>query len=200
VVVFVVALISRDVFHASIDPTEQSLAVTLHNDSASAVVLKQCDAKCDSFHEQDRLLPGASVRVNASSDNVANWWLVTDSDGRAVGCLPLRYGHEIAGLVVNISERTACPAAPSASGSDVFGSILGFALVFGVAGIGVASIVFTTLHAHGWIVARGLRGGPATALTSLAAVVAIFGGWLIFDFYVVIRQGARWMRRLVAAT
>jgi hypothetical protein len=171
VVVFVVALISQVVFHSSIDPTAQSFTVTLHNDTASAVVVKQCDAKCDSFHEKDRLLPGASVRINTSSDNV-----------------------------VNISERTACPAVPRGSGSDVLGSILGFALSFGVAGIGVASIVFTTINAHGWIVARGLRGGPATALTSLAAVVAVFGGWLIFDSYVVIRQGARWMRRLVAAT
>lgn len=47
-------------------------------------MLKQCDTKCDSFHERDQLRPGASVRVNTSSDNVANWWAVTDAAGRTL--------------------------------------------------------------------------------------------------------------------
>ena len=105
------ALISEFVFHQSTDPTEQSFAVTLHNDTSRAVVLKQCDARCSSFHEQDRLSPGANVGVNTSGDNVANWWLVADeSSGRTLGCLDLRHSRKIERLVVNVSSRAACPA------------------------------------------------------------------------------------------
>jgi hypothetical protein len=139
--VFVLALVSQLVFHSSIDPTEQSFAVTLHNDTPSAVTVKQCDVKCDSFHELDHLLPGASVRVNTSSGNVANWWAITDSAGRTVGCLPLRYDHKIDGLVVNVSDHTACPVGTSASGSNILGSIIGFALLFLVVGISVPEVV-----------------------------------------------------------
>lgn len=142
------ALISQVVFHSSIDPTEQSFAVTLHNDTPSAVILKQCDAKCDSFHEQDDLLPGASVRVNTSGGNLANWWTIADPDGQTIGCLPLRYDHKIAGLVVNVSGYTTCPVGTSASSSSTLGSVIGFALFFLVAGISVAGIVFTTIYAH----------------------------------------------------
>jgi hypothetical protein len=121
--VFVAALISQAVFHSSIDPTEHSVAVTMQNDTASAVIIKQCDANCDSFHERDELLPGASVRVN-TSDDVANWWLVADPSGPTIGCLPLRYGHTVDVLVVKISDYAACPAETSASSSGVLGSIL----------------------------------------------------------------------------
>jgi hypothetical protein len=93
----------------SIDPTEQSFGLTLHNDTPGTVVVKQCDAKCDSLHESDLLSPAASVRVNTSSENVTNWWAVDDVAGSRLGCLPLRYEHKIEGLVINVSERTACP-------------------------------------------------------------------------------------------
>jgi hypothetical protein len=114
---FAVALVSQTVFHASIDPTEQSFTVTLRNDTPSAVVVKQCDVKCNSFHEKDRLPPGGSIPVNTSSNDVANWWAVSDSAGRTIGCLPLRYSHKVDGLVVNISERTTCPAGTLGLGS-----------------------------------------------------------------------------------
>jgi hypothetical protein len=60
------------------------------------------DARCDSFHEQHRLPPGGGVEMNTSSNGVANRWTVTDSTGRTLGCLPLRYKHEIDGLVVSV--------------------------------------------------------------------------------------------------
>ncbi|MGI8647895.1 MAG: hypothetical protein ACR2JX_06695 [Mycobacteriales bacterium] len=109
VALFAVAFVSEAVFHTSIDPTESSFAITLHNDTSSTIMLKQCDVTCDSFHERVRLLPGADTRVNTSSDNVANWWMISDADGKKLGCLPLRYGHKIDRLVVNVSEQTACP-------------------------------------------------------------------------------------------
>ena len=107
---FVVALISQVVFHTSVDPTEQAFSVTLRNDTPDAVVVKQCDATCNSFHETDRLQPGASVAVNTSSDGTPNWWAVANSAGRIVGCQPLTYTHKVNGLVVNVSAHTACPS------------------------------------------------------------------------------------------
>ena len=94
----------------AIDPTEQAFPVTIHNDLSEPVVLKQCDTVCGpNFHEIDRLEPGASVPVNTSSENVANWWVVVGNDGKQLGCLNLLYGHKAPDIVVNTSQMTACP-------------------------------------------------------------------------------------------
>jgi hypothetical protein len=92
-----------------LDPTEDVFAVTLKNDTGSAVLLKQCDVKCDSFHEQDRLAPDGSVRVNTSSEDAPNWWVVEDGSGRSLGCLNLRYSHKATGVIVNVSATVGCP-------------------------------------------------------------------------------------------
>lgn len=199
VAILVAAVVAGAVFHVSVDPTESTFAVTLHNDTPNAVLLKQCDTDCGSFHERDQLPPGGSVRVNTSSDNVANWWAVTDDGGKTSGCLPLRYDHKVDGLVVNVSEQTTCPTGGSA-GSSVIGSIVGFALALVVVGIGMASIVFATTAAHRLLQRRGFAGGAATALTALAACVIFLGGWLLFDLYVVLREGSRGLRRPAPAT
>jgi len=195
VLLFVVALVAQVAFHTSIDPTEQSFFVTLQNDTGSTVVVKQCDARCNSFHEQDRLAPGGSVKVNTSSDGVANWWAVTDSTGRTVGCVPLRYKHRIEGLIVRVSHHTSCPTRTAGSSSGVLGSIVGFGLFFLAVGIGVASIVFSTISAHRWLAARGLGRGAAAAMTAPAALLAFLGGWLIFDFYIFIRACSRLLQK-----
>lgn len=194
VLLFVIALVA-EVGGTSLDPTEQTFAVRLQNDTTGTVVVKQCDARCDSFHEQDRLPPGGSVEVNTSSDDAANWWAVTDSTGRTLGCLPLRYEHKIDGLVVKVSHRTGCPEGSAGSTSGVLGSIAGFGLFFFAAGIGLASIVFSTISARRWIATRGLGGGAAAALTASAALLSFLGGWLVFDFYVLVCACSRLVRR-----
>jgi hypothetical protein len=86
-----------------------SFSLTLHNDTSRAVVVKQCDVKCTSFHEQDRLLSRGSMEVSTSTSNTPNWWMVTDGNA-TLGCIDLRYNHPINNVVVNISKRTACPS------------------------------------------------------------------------------------------
>jgi hypothetical protein len=86
-----------------------AFSLTLHNDTSRVVVVKQCDVRCTSFHEQDRLLPRASVQVSTSTSNTPNWWMVTDGNA-TLGCIDLLYNHPINNLVVNISKRTACPS------------------------------------------------------------------------------------------
>jgi len=92
-----------------IDPTEDTFAVTLKNDTEVPVSLKQCDVKCNEFHEQHRLTPGGTVGVNTSASDTANWWVVQDGSGQVLGCLDLQYNHKEVGLVVNVSATVACP-------------------------------------------------------------------------------------------
>jgi hypothetical protein len=94
----------------SIDPTELSFGVRLHNDTTGTVVLKQCDATCGSFHEVDRLLPGGNVPVNFSSDGgITNLWAVTDAQGAVLGCLSRTYDHKVSDLIVQVSSYAPCP-------------------------------------------------------------------------------------------
>ncbi len=93
----------------SLDPTEDTFSVSLRNDTGQAVIVKQCDVKCDSFHEQDRLSAWGTVSMNTSSANSANWWLVTDQSGAKLGCVNLQYDHKQSGAVVNLSQIVDCP-------------------------------------------------------------------------------------------
>lgn len=90
------------------DPTEDAFAVTLRNDTMVPVLLKQCDVRCNEFHEQDRLTPGGTVPVNTGLDT-PNWWVVQDASGRVLGCLNLQYKQKQTGIVVNVSAVMPCP-------------------------------------------------------------------------------------------
>jgi len=80
------------------------------------------------------------------------------------------------------------------------GTVLGVAVALAVAGTGLASVVFATTAAHRRVERRGLRGRGLAAVTTLAAFVAFLGGWLVYDFYVVAREAARFVRRPASAT
>jgi hypothetical protein len=196
----VLAIVSQAVFHTSIDPTESTFAVTLHNDMPNVVVVKQCDAKCNSFHEKDRLAPGESVSVNTSSDNVANWWAVSDGSGNVLGCLPLQYRHKIEGVVVNLSQTTSCPAGTGSSASDVVGTIVGLGVALLVGGVAITSTVSATMASYQQLQRWGLDNGVAIGATVMPALVIFLGGWIVFDVYVIARQGARLVRRPSPAT
>jgi hypothetical protein len=92
------------------DPTEDTFAVTLLNDTQEMLVADQCGNGCDAAPtEKDKLNPGDSVAVNTSSSHVDNWWRITSRRGRALGCLNLLYDHKEAHAVVRLSDLTACP-------------------------------------------------------------------------------------------
>lgn len=93
----------------SIDPTESSFPVTLHNDTTGTVVLKQCGSTCGSIHEVERLAAGRSVPVNFSSEGITNLWSVTNAQGVVMGCLARTYDHKVANLVVQVSSNAPCP-------------------------------------------------------------------------------------------
>ena len=91
------------------DPTEQGFAVTLRNDTPRTIVLKQCDVRCDTFHETDRLTPGSTVEVNVSDQDVTNSWVVASTSDQTLGCLALRFPRKQSGIVVNASTMTGPP-------------------------------------------------------------------------------------------
>ena len=93
----------------SCDPTEQSFTVTLRNDVGQAVVVQQCDARCNEIHEVDVLPVGHTVDVNTSDRNVDNWWMVKTRSGALLGCVDLLYDHKQDGVVVPLSRRKPCP-------------------------------------------------------------------------------------------
>jgi hypothetical protein len=100
----------------------------LFNDTVGMVIVKRLE--CNSFQEKDRLpiAPRKQRPGQHSSGDVAYWWAVTDSTGRTVGCLPLRFNYKSDGLVVNVSKHTACPVGSTRLSGDLLGAIIGFAL------------------------------------------------------------------------
>lgn len=190
VLMFIAALVLRTVSHTGLDPTESGSVVTVYNDTSSTVTVRQCRSDCGSSHEKDQLLPGRAVRVAASTGS-DNWWAVTGSNGELRGCLLLGRAGVGNGSVSNVSAAGSCPAPGEVTRSGVLATVVGFALFFLAAGIGVASIVFATAEIHRRTLSRGVPTHRVTAATALAAVVAVFGGWLVFDFYVVLSAGRR---------
>lgn len=109
VLLFLAGSATLGILGAHLDPTEDTFPVTLKNDTGGAVLLKQCDIRCDKFHETDHVGPGGTVSVNTTAANVANWWVVEDGSGRMLGCVNLQYDRKIGGAVVDISKTVPCP-------------------------------------------------------------------------------------------
>lgn len=91
------------------DPTEQAFSVTLRNDTSSVLMLRQCDVDCTSFHSVFQLAPGRTAAVNTSSWGADNWWMVSDENGRVLGCVDLLFDHKASGVVVDLSGYGPCP-------------------------------------------------------------------------------------------
>lgn len=74
----------------SIDPTEQSMAVRILNDTNRSVVVEQMScppADC----ERDVVAPSGSVEVNTSDSGAENLYRIQDQRGNTLGCFPLLY-------------------------------------------------------------------------------------------------------------
>jgi hypothetical protein len=93
------------------DPTEDSFAVTLMNDTNQRLVANQCGHGCESNPtERDTLKPAQATAVNTSSSRVDNWWQITTERGRVVGCVNLLYDHKEPHAVRRLSRLTRCPS------------------------------------------------------------------------------------------
>jgi hypothetical protein len=104
----IVSVVER--FGGPIDPTEHSFPVTIRNDTAAVVVVRQCDVTCASFHETNHLKPGAEVMENATDEaDVTEWLVVTTTHGMRLGCIALHFDHKVRGLVELVSRIGPCP-------------------------------------------------------------------------------------------
>lgn len=98
---------------ACYDPTEQAVTVTIQNDTPGSVTVRQCDTTCGVTHEVHSLPPGGSVRVNSSSRQVSNYWLIVDQSGAVTGCLNLLTKEKQA-RTFKISDTAPCPSSAKA--------------------------------------------------------------------------------------
>jgi hypothetical protein len=106
----------------SCDPTEDVFAVSIANDSAQTVTLKQCDSTCQTVHHTYTIRPGSSVTVNATSENLDEYFSVSNPAGNLLGCLNLKYATKEPNVRVPISSARACPpgVARNSAGPSAF--------------------------------------------------------------------------------
>jgi hypothetical protein len=95
----------------SIDPTEQTFAITFKNDTGRDVHLKLCeDRNCRHYNYSEGWRAGKSAKENISDRKVFTRWLVEDdATGSALGCLPLLFDQKYEDVVVRISLLVPCP-------------------------------------------------------------------------------------------
>ena len=94
--------------YAFIQFGEDQFPVWIENDGTRLLVLKQCDVRCNSFHDEVRLAEGERVAAGTVVGS-PNWWLVDDQSGRTLGCLPLLFGRKHDNAVVRTSQIQDCP-------------------------------------------------------------------------------------------
>ena len=85
------------------------MQVTIHNDRGVDLTIKQCDVTCHQTHEEHKLSRGQSIVVNTSYAGVANYWLVSSSDGQVLGCLDLLFKERQDNVTVEASSAKPCP-------------------------------------------------------------------------------------------
>jgi len=109
---FCILLVSTILFSScdSIDPTAQSFGIAFQNDVGRAVNLKQCsDTDCRNFNYSNTVAPGELYPENISDRDVLTRWLVVDTSGHILGCIPLQFDGKYEGVVVRISLAVTCP-------------------------------------------------------------------------------------------
>jgi hypothetical protein len=98
---------------ASIDPTEQSFAISFENNLGEMATLKTCgDQTCTSFPNIWKLAPGASVQDNISDRGVVTRWIVLAKTIHTRRCLPLLFHAKYKDVVVQLSQAEPCPGKP----------------------------------------------------------------------------------------
>lgn len=83
--------------------------VRLLNDTKHRVLLARCkDEACKSLSDRSTVLPDRGGTVATSVVGVPNPFIVSDTDGRTLGCLPLVLPHYVEGLVARVSAAIPC--------------------------------------------------------------------------------------------
>ncbi|GAC1363376.1 MAG: hypothetical protein NVSMB32_04900 [Actinomycetota bacterium] len=86
--------------------------VTLHNDTATTVVVRRCGTKCTVKDQSVTLGPGKAVQVGVADGAVVTPYYLYDLSGALRNCLPLQANAALPGITVEISRAQTCPGAP----------------------------------------------------------------------------------------
>jgi hypothetical protein len=86
----------------------QVFHVSIVNDTASPVVVRNCDSFCSSSLLAFDLQPGGSVPVNRTT-NDHDYWSVTTPTGGHIGCVDLFFRAPQPGASVPVSGAGPCP-------------------------------------------------------------------------------------------
>lgn len=188
------------------DPTEDAFSVSVVNDSAHSVTLRQCDATCQTVYYTETVAANASASFNASSENVDEFVSVTDASGNRLGCLNLKFQTRQAGARIPISSAKTCPqvGAAAASGSSWWSDALLFIYLAAVGIFGMVVMSFSFVRTYDRWRAKGRNPVVAGLAGAAMAVLMMMGGWLIVGVYLLVRwmrhhlaveEGLAWLRR-----
>jgi hypothetical protein len=87
------------------------VGVRFNNDLRRPVLLKLCgNTECTDFNNSDHVPAGGSVGENISTDHLLTRWMVADTRGTKLGCLPLEFGTvTFSHADVSLSQMVPCP-------------------------------------------------------------------------------------------
>jgi hypothetical protein len=86
----------------------QVFSVSIVNDTASTVVVRDCDSFCSSSLLTFPLQPGASVEIHRTP-NEHKYFSVTTPSGGHIGCVDLYFKVAQPGASVPVSQAGPCP-------------------------------------------------------------------------------------------
>jgi hypothetical protein len=93
----------------SVDPGEDVEHVTIINDGAVPVTVKQCGDTCATTYDKAHLRPGESVTVNGCVQcALEQYWSVTDDSGHVQGCVDLNFQARQSDARVHLSKLVRC--------------------------------------------------------------------------------------------
>jgi hypothetical protein len=116
VIIEVVAAVlsSRGPYCASVDPTACTISVRISNDTSKTLTIKDCigtgSSPCRSFDQIQELQPGKTYSTLGRTDKEPPQpWLVTDENGKILGCVNLQFTNNLASPVpVPLSKLVSC--------------------------------------------------------------------------------------------
>jgi hypothetical protein len=106
----------------------QVFRVSIVNDTAGAVVVRDCDGYCSSSPIATTLEPGESAPINRTAKQHKIFSIVASS-GSHVGCLDLYFPEPQSGAQVPVSKATPCRASSGPPWRTIALVVLGVGLV-----------------------------------------------------------------------
>ena len=96
------------------DPTDNSMPVQFENDLGQTITLSLCsNYSCTGFYYHEKLKAGTAHGENIAADGLITRWMIADTAGTRLGCIPLSFPlsaqrtHHKA--YVRLSQKVPCP-------------------------------------------------------------------------------------------